>query len=65
MTYFHPRDFDTGQPMIPGLSRVRQFKSYIGIAKTYRKLDAVIKSEQFSPLLQAFDGRRVLDSVRL
>ncbi|HEU0136186.1 MAG TPA: polysaccharide deacetylase family protein, partial [Flavobacterium sp.] len=30
MTYFHPRDFDRAQPMAPGLSLSRKFKSYYG-----------------------------------
>ena len=38
MTYFHPRDFDAGQPMIPGLSRLRMFKSYTGIKNTSDKV---------------------------
>ena len=31
MTYFHPRDFDTGQPIIRSLPVMRRFKSYVGI----------------------------------
>ncbi len=30
MTYFHPRDFDPEQPIVPGLSPIRRFKSYVG-----------------------------------
>jgi len=42
MTYFHPRDFDAGQPMIPGLSRFRKFKSYTGIRSAIEKLEKTI-----------------------
>jgi polysaccharide deacetylase family protein (PEP-CTERM system associated) len=42
MTYFHPRDFDADQPMIPGLSRFRKFKSYYGVNKTYVKLVGIV-----------------------
>ena len=42
MTYFHPRDFDTGQPMIPGLSKLRQIKSYTGISKCLTKLEQLL-----------------------
>ena len=52
MTYFHPRDFDAGQPMIPGLSKPRQLKSYIGITKCYSKLEKVIQANEFYPLNQ-------------
>ena len=39
MTYFHPRDFDIGQPIVPGLSPTRHFKSYVGIKKCKSKLE--------------------------
>ena len=39
MTYFHPRDFDIGQPIVPGLSLARRFKSYVGIKKCKTKLE--------------------------
>lgn len=39
MTYFHPRDFDPGQPRIPGLSFGRHFKTYIGLNGAEAKLD--------------------------
>ncbi len=39
MTYFHPRDFDIGQPIVPGLSLPRRFKSYVGIKNCMPKLE--------------------------
>lgn len=48
MTYFHPRDFDTGQPMIPNLSALRTFKSYYGISRTSKKFDVV--TPEFGPI---------------
>ena len=42
MTYFHPRDFDTNQPMIPGLSKIRRFKSYTGIETSLTKLSTIL-----------------------
>ena len=39
MTYFHPRDFDIEQPIVPGLSLPRRFKSYIGIKECKPKLE--------------------------
>ncbi len=36
MTYFHPRDFDVGQPMIKDLSLFRKFKSYYGINSAFK-----------------------------
>ena len=38
MTYFHPRDFDPAQPVIPELNLYRKFKSYVGLKSSLSKL---------------------------
>jgi polysaccharide deacetylase family protein (PEP-CTERM system associated) len=38
MTYFHPRDFDASQPMVPGLGPFRTFRSYVGLVGAFDKL---------------------------
>ena len=43
MTYFHPRDFDPGQPRFPALPALRRFKSYAGIAGAFGKLDRFLE----------------------
>ena len=48
MTYFHPRDFDPGQPRLQGLSLGRSLKSYVGLNGAFAKL-------QF--MLSTFGGR--------
>lgn len=53
MTYFHPRDFDAGQPMIPGLSRARQFKSYYGLKGCLPKLKQLLTEFPFVDLAEA------------
>ena len=53
MTYFHPRDFDIGQPIVPGLSLPRRFKSYIGIKKCKPKLEEWLGDFDFIDLEQA------------
>lgn len=53
MTYFHPRDFDLGQPRIAGLSPVRRFKSYYGIANCEDKLDFLLKRFRFTDVREA------------
>ena len=55
MTYFHPRDFDTGQPMIPGLSSIRRFKSYVGIKKCKSKLNKWLTEFNFIDLKKAVE----------
>lgn len=53
MTYFHPRDFDGEQPLIPGLSLPRRFKSYVGIKKCKPKLETWLNDFDFIDLHQA------------
>jgi len=53
MTYFHPRDFDVGQPIVPGLSLPRRFKSYVGIKKCKHKLERWLSDFEFMDLNQA------------
>jgi hypothetical protein len=50
MTYFHPRDFDYEQPLIPGLSLSRYFKSYVGLKKCELKLEKWLKDFKFTDL---------------
>ncbi len=53
MTYFHPRDFDAKQPMVPGLNLIRKFKSYYGLAGTLAKLENLIKRHNFIDIKSA------------
>jgi len=50
MTYFHPRDFDPNQPLVPGLSMARKFKSYVGLRQCKNKLDRILKDFEFIDL---------------
>lgn len=47
MTYFHPRDFDAGQPIVEGLSRARRFKSYVGLGGAFGKLRRMLDEFDF------------------
>lgn len=53
MTYFHPRDFDPGQPMIDDLSAFRKWKSYYGLKGAEKKLEKLITEFEFLPLGRA------------
>jgi peptidoglycan-N-acetylglucosamine deacetylase len=53
MTYFHPRDFDREQPIVPGLSLSRRFKSYVGINNCKHKLERWLSDFEFINLNQA------------
>lgn len=53
MTYFHPRDFDAGQPVIKDLSKARTFKSYVGIKGAEEKLDKWLHDFKFIDLRTA------------
>jgi peptidoglycan-N-acetylglucosamine deacetylase len=53
MTYFHPRDFDYKQEIVPGLSLTRRFKSYVGIKNCKPKLEKWLSNFEFIDLDQA------------
>ncbi len=53
MTYFHPRDFDAGQPVIQDLSSGRKFKSYVGIKGAEKKLDKWLQDFRFVDIEKA------------
>jgi peptidoglycan-N-acetylglucosamine deacetylase len=53
MTYFHPRDFDEAQPILPGLSMFRKWKSYTGIKGAEKKLLRILKSHEWVDISQA------------
>lgn len=53
MTYFHPRDFDVGQPVMTGLSRSRRFKSYVGIEGALTKIDRLLTDFKFLDVTEA------------
>jgi polysaccharide deacetylase family protein (PEP-CTERM system associated) len=50
MAYFHPRDFDPGQPMMPGLPLDRRFKSYVGLGRSKEKLERLLADFGFSDI---------------
>jgi polysaccharide deacetylase family protein (PEP-CTERM system associated) len=50
MTYFHPRDFDVDQPIVPGLSLSRRFKSYVGLKTCKPKLERWLNDFDFIDL---------------
>jgi peptidoglycan-N-acetylglucosamine deacetylase len=47
MTYFHPRDFDPGQPVLKDLSVMRRFKSYVGLSGSTIKLEQWLMDYEF------------------
>jgi polysaccharide deacetylase family protein (PEP-CTERM system associated) len=53
MTYFHPRDFDIGQPVISDLSKIRKFKSYVGINGAEAKLRNWLSDFNFTDISEA------------
>ncbi len=53
MTYFHPRDFDPSQPRVPGLSKLRRFKSYSGLGTSLDKLRRLVRDVSFTDLRDA------------
>lgn len=55
MTYFHPRDFDSQQPVLKGLNSFRKFKSYYGLSKCEPKLRKWLSNFEFMDLSAAIN----------
>lgn len=53
MSYFHPSDFDPGQPQMPQLSRMRQFKNRVALKGAYEKFCKYISDYNFIDVRQA------------
>ena len=53
MTYFHPRDFDAGQPVVPNLPLMRRFKSYVGIKGAFKKFQHLLNDFTFVNVSEA------------
>jgi len=53
MTYFHPRDFDAGQPVLKGLPMSRKFKSYYGLSGAFAKLSKLLDNYKFTDMKSA------------
>jgi polysaccharide deacetylase family protein (PEP-CTERM system associated) len=53
MTYFHPRDFDTDQPVLKELSHFKRFKSYYGLNDSFHKFGKLIDDFDFVTLSNA------------
>lgn len=53
MTYFHPRDFDAGQPMLSKLAYKRKFMSYVGLSSSLDKLESLLRDFDFITIGEA------------
>lgn len=53
LSYIHPRDLDGSQPMVPGLSLPRKFKSYVGIKGAEKKLRKFLTDFEFTDIATA------------
>lgn len=53
MTYFHPRDFDPGQPIIESLPTLRKFKSYVGLSTAFAKFQNLLNDFDFASVDEA------------
>lgn len=47
LTYFHPRDFDSEQPVLADLPWIRRFRSYVGLKNSRSKFKKLIQDFSF------------------
>jgi polysaccharide deacetylase family protein (PEP-CTERM system associated) len=64
--YFHPWEFDADQPRLP-LSRTARFRTYVGISKSQRRLQALLARYESRPMIDAVEdlALRVLPTFEL
>jgi hypothetical protein len=60
MLYFHPWEFDPGQPRLP-LGRLGGFRTYVGIGRTRDRLATLLSKHDF---IRAVDVAARLDRRR-
>lgn len=65
MTYFHPRDFDPEQPVIPNLSRLKNFKSYVGLAHSFNKFEKLTDDFDFCSVSEYLDKNEIRSTRRI
>ncbi len=53
LAYLHPRDFDSGQPMLDNLPLKRKFKSYVGLKPAAAKLQKWLTDFEFTDIATA------------
>lgn len=53
MAYFHARDFDPKQPVLPNLSLKRKLKSYYGLRSCWSKFESLLDHNDFISLRQS------------
>lgn len=55
MTYFHPRDFDPGQPALASLPFTRKLKLNVGLKSAKSKFDALLNDFAFMSVAESAD----------
>ena len=53
MAYFHPSDFDPGQPQMPQLPKMRQFKNRVALKGAFKKFKRYISDYDFTSIADA------------
>lgn len=53
LSYIHPRDLDSGQPVLPGLPWGRRFRSYVGLEGAEAKFRRLLTDFRFTDIAAA------------
>lgn len=62
MLYFHPWEFDPGQPRLP-LRPLARWRTYVGIRKSERRLRKLLKNMRFQSAIEVVEGLRAFDNL--
>jgi peptidoglycan-N-acetylglucosamine deacetylase len=53
MSYFHPRDFDPGQPRLNNMEPSRYFRTYVGLSGATDKINSLLRDFSFVNITEA------------
>ena len=55
--YLHPWEIDPGQPRVDGVARGYRFRHYVGLERTERRLDALLRDFPWTTMRDLLGGR--------
>jgi polysaccharide deacetylase family protein (PEP-CTERM system associated) len=64
MLYLHPWEFDPGQPVVPGTSRMSRFRHRVNLHRTAGKLAHLMRRHAFTPVASVLDDLRTAAQQR-
>lgn len=65
VVYLHPWEVDPDQPRIDGVPRLRRYRHYVNLDRTFHRLEALLASSRWGTMREAIETAGTLRSARL